>query len=737
LKINQKGITINKMALQMLLNALDIEAKSFMKTVCPVGWGRCSRNLLGLLVAAAGLLLPADAFAQAASPTNNLNGLILWWTFDENTGAVAHDSSGKGNNGALNGSPTWAAGRVTNAISFSGSSQYVASATQTAVLDGAGPFSVLCWIKASSPNANSAGGTVFASSTSYSYGFGTDPTEGWRFSFNGSSGAGLQVLTANVDDGNWHHIACEWDGTTQYIYVDGALNNYQVAAMGATYGGAFTVAYPGRYTGYYSGTIDDVRWYSRALSAAEVVNQYQWPTGGRTAPPPPEAPLTSASTHYIDYSAGSDTNDGRTINTPWQHHPYMAGWTGTYKHFAGDQFIFRGGVVWGNSCFPLTIAKGGSGSGVVDYYGVTNTWFAGPQWTRPVFDAGSSPIGTGNNNYFVYLSDNNITIDNIEMAHFYWNAANQAYGTSYIEVNTETNICIENCYLHSWSHDTLANGCQDNLKCIVGSTVGYNPGCVCSNCVFDGNPSGSDSGVAIYCFPALYNCGCSNLNCAFLPNGDPSIVSGCVIGWINPSFSGSHGAGIEPTGPTGTMYYYNNILHDCSEINIMLGGHTAMSGPAYVYNNIIYNSKPGCILLSCNASGMNTAYVCNNVLDSSQGGSYSILEESGSWAYLAEQNNLEITGTSSGTFAAWVQNHNLNISSSAAASYGFTPGNLYNSSSASRPTLGAGTNLTSLGILSSDIAGTARPQNANWDIGVYQSAYQALAAPTNLRVVGP
>jgi hypothetical protein len=52
----------------------------------------------------------------------------------------------------------------------------------------------------------------------------------------------------------------------------------------------------------------------------------------------------SAATYYIDYSAGSDVNNGTSKTTPWQHAPGMTGFSGRYTHQAGDHFIFKGGV---------------------------------------------------------------------------------------------------------------------------------------------------------------------------------------------------------------------------------------------------------------------------------------------------------------------------------------------------------------------------------------------------------
>ena len=65
----------------------------------------------------AGFFLPR-APGQA---TNDTYGLAAWWTMDDSSGT---DSSGNGNGLTWNGSPTFPAGLITNAVDLTGSPQY-------------------------------------------------------------------------------------------------------------------------------------------------------------------------------------------------------------------------------------------------------------------------------------------------------------------------------------------------------------------------------------------------------------------------------------------------------------------------------------------------------------------------------------------------------------------------------------------------------------------------------------
>jgi hypothetical protein len=66
-------------------------------------------------------------------------------------------------------------------------------------------------------------------------------------------------------------------------------------------------------------------------------------------------------TYYIDYQTGLDSNNGVSTIAPWQRAPGMAGFAGSYSHSAGDIFVFKGGVTWPASVFPMRIQNSGSG----------------------------------------------------------------------------------------------------------------------------------------------------------------------------------------------------------------------------------------------------------------------------------------------------------------------------------------------------------------------------------------
>jgi arabinan endo-1,5-alpha-L-arabinosidase len=91
------------------------------------------------------------------------------------------------------------------------------------------------------------------------------------------SGAHQSAATAigALQSGAFHHIAAVRSGVDGYVYIDGV----QVATSGSlvnpvSSAGHAYIGNSGFSTGYFNGTIEDVRIYNRALSATEIEEIY-------------------------------------------------------------------------------------------------------------------------------------------------------------------------------------------------------------------------------------------------------------------------------------------------------------------------------------------------------------------------------------------------------------------------------------------------------------------------------
>ncbi|MFB0523983.1 MAG: LamG domain-containing protein, partial [Phycisphaerae bacterium] len=198
-------------------------------------------------------------------------GLIGHWTFDGNT----QDSSGRGNHGTSGVTlAAFVAGRIgSNAMDFRGADYVVIDGVVDDITST--NITLSAWIK----TTQAGEGEVFAANDSASaHPFMLGITGGNPFVNDG----GDTQFPPAVNDNQWHMITYVRDGNTGYVYVDGLLRG--------TYSARFSLASVTRWSigqewdnatasNFYSGAVDDARFYNYPLSDVEVA----WLTG-RTQP---------------------------------------------------------------------------------------------------------------------------------------------------------------------------------------------------------------------------------------------------------------------------------------------------------------------------------------------------------------------------------------------------------------------------------------------------------------------
>jgi len=220
-------------------------------TLCDIGpmpWGDGIVDVQDLIVLAEHLF---------EEPT-----LVAHWPLDEAQGDIAYDNTGTCD-GTLLGAPVWqpTGGMVDGALQFDGVDDCIV--TNSIPNSIKGPFSVFAWVKGGAP------GQVVLSRIGGVNWLCTDPLEANLMTELKASGRGATELLSQIiiTDGNWHRIGFVWDGSHRTLYVDDVevANDAQDGlepATGGFYIGTGKAMQPGTY---WSGLIDDVRIYNRAV----------------------------------------------------------------------------------------------------------------------------------------------------------------------------------------------------------------------------------------------------------------------------------------------------------------------------------------------------------------------------------------------------------------------------------------------------------------------------------------
>lgn len=229
-----------------------------------------------------------------------------YWAFDEGMGRSVNDARG-GQNGVMTGSSTgfgWASGKIGNALGMDGASGLAVALPDSAIAGSQGSISV--WFKIEEMTDRNVLLSGTAPSDKYLYALlGIDrdgrPQFQFRTETNGvdRKAQGGKALNRN----EWYHLVFTADTQRYRMFINGE----ELAIYGANIGRWFSdltnrpfayrigasEAHP--LIGSFFGYIDDIRVYTRALSAEEAVALYEEGNAGKptvpgTPPPAPQAP---------------------------------------------------------------------------------------------------------------------------------------------------------------------------------------------------------------------------------------------------------------------------------------------------------------------------------------------------------------------------------------------------------------------------------------------------------------
>lgn len=219
-----------------------------------------------------------------ASPAND--SLRGYWKFDETTqGSTAADSSGDGHSASpfgTSGGPNPTTQKPTTsfpnsrAYDFNGTNQYLEIQNSSDFNDST--YTVAFWARFD--NINSTHQTLVSKwQVGVKQQFTVQLVDTNKIGFwtgNGTTGtSGALISTLTPSSNTWYHITAVANGTNRRLYINGTANKYTGTGTSTGNGSIeLTIGSKknsgGTYFEFFDGQLDDIRYYKRALSDAEV-----------------------------------------------------------------------------------------------------------------------------------------------------------------------------------------------------------------------------------------------------------------------------------------------------------------------------------------------------------------------------------------------------------------------------------------------------------------------------------
>jgi hypothetical protein len=502
-----------------------------------------------------------------------------------------------------------------------------------------------------------------------------------------------------------------------------------------------------------------------------------------------------AATYFVDYSSGSDSNNGTSKTTPWQHAPGMQTCVSVCASTSinpGDSIILKGGETWPNASFKWTLPTGSSASPT--YIGVDKTWYAGSSWTRPILTAGGAVIP--NNNNTMFGMGPNTTIDNFEITGFYLktgSCSGAPYGDCGIfNCGQNSGQTIENLYIHGWTHDGTSATTNPSGIIFIFSMGGYGTQTAHDNVIVGTDVPGDHSANAFFNGPSTaYNNYIKQVSSGFIVSY-PSVYHDNHIEDIGPAYCNmpfpqyagacTHENAFEDNGDAG-LDFYNNVI---TNVNAGLALWIAPN-PGYIaslWDNVVYAIHDNQVLdlahpvynSSYCSTGQNSQGYCNNaggfILENNtvecgdDTTQYDQCQSNVGFAGAASflyKNNHFITATTAKSCASGTTNCTMDATNivqtlGTANSQGYKSSQAFafSPTASGNSTVGAGLSLNppTTGFLATSAKDTtyactmgtgnqpscpdrstlSRPLTGVWDAGAYQfGGSTTIAPPTNLR----
>ena len=211
--------------------------------------------------------------------------LVLYLTFDENSGNKTKDLSGNGNDGEIMGAK-WGKGKYGNALEFDAGGKTVVQVSDSPTLNPDKEITYMAWFFSDAFDITRGIISKYTGAgTQRSYNLRLHHATKGALSTEASANGAFQLGVSTTDvhsgavlkNGQWHHAAITFKGGEFLrMYVDGKLEKESKATATKTLfdnniplsiGADFNI---GEAKRHFNGRIDEVAIFSRVLSEAEI-----------------------------------------------------------------------------------------------------------------------------------------------------------------------------------------------------------------------------------------------------------------------------------------------------------------------------------------------------------------------------------------------------------------------------------------------------------------------------------
>ncbi|MGW0811589.1 LamG-like jellyroll fold domain-containing protein, partial [Nonomuraea sp. NPDC002799] len=217
---------------------------------------------------------------EVADLVNSAATLVGHWKLDEESGLSAADSSGRATAATLSGAASWTSGWLDGALALDGVSGY-AQTTGPAVNTRTG-FTVAAWTQLDYLPARDAAAVAQPGTRAAGFQLGFDKEQGrWTLGMAAADTDTAALVRTRSDavpaPMEWAHVAGVYDPLAGElrVYVNGRLSTTTVTshlsawnATGPLQLGRTKTA--GVFTGFWPGSVDDVRTYDGVLNAEQI-----------------------------------------------------------------------------------------------------------------------------------------------------------------------------------------------------------------------------------------------------------------------------------------------------------------------------------------------------------------------------------------------------------------------------------------------------------------------------------